>query len=147
MVGDGNEHVVTIFSSLQKAAAWRLGLAWLRLFKTPGQAKAVKKPSSRLGLAWPIWAWPGPAHGLRPGQAQHYIKHTKMVKKTRWKIEESIKGILWQVFFFLRMSAMLKQILNLVQRPLEVLTNGLSFKVKVVIRGYLPSTPQSCLYQ
>jgi hypothetical protein len=47
--------------------------AWLWLFSTPSWAKAAIKPSSWPGLAWPIWARPGLAHGLRPGQAQHYL--------------------------------------------------------------------------
>jgi hypothetical protein len=45
--------------------------ARLWLHKIAGQAKATKKPSSWLGLARPILAWPGPAHGLKPGQSQH----------------------------------------------------------------------------
>jgi hypothetical protein len=45
--------------------------AWLWLFRSPGQAKAAMKLSSWPGLAWPIWAQLGLAHGLRPGQAQH----------------------------------------------------------------------------
>jgi hypothetical protein len=47
-------------------------MAWLWLVRTIGQAKAAKKPSLWLGLAGPIWARLGLAHGLRPGQAQHY---------------------------------------------------------------------------
>ena len=40
------------------------------LFRIPGQAKAIIiKPLFWLGLAWPIWAWLGLAHGLRPGHS------------------------------------------------------------------------------
>ena len=46
--------------------------AWLWLFKNASQAKAAMKPSTRPGLAWPIWARLGLAHGLRPGLAQPY---------------------------------------------------------------------------
>jgi hypothetical protein len=49
--------------------------AWLWLFFNASRAKAPIKPSSRPGLARPIWARLGPAHGLRPGQAQHYFQH------------------------------------------------------------------------
>jgi hypothetical protein len=45
--------------------------AWLWLFKKASQAKAAMKPSKWPGLARPIWAWLGLAHGLRPGLAQH----------------------------------------------------------------------------
>ena len=45
--------------------------AWLWLFKNASQAKAALKPSKWPGLAWPIWAWLGLAHGLRPGLAKH----------------------------------------------------------------------------
>ena len=38
-------------------------------FQNASQAKAATKPSKRPGLAWPIWAWLGLAHGLRPGLA------------------------------------------------------------------------------
>jgi hypothetical protein len=55
------------FSSLKSRGL----TAWLWLFKTAGQAKAAKKLSSWLGLAWPILAWLGQAHGLKLGQAQH----------------------------------------------------------------------------
>ena len=61
--------VVQIVSSLITEKPWPDGLALA--FKTSGQAKSQKKPSLWPGLAWPIWAWLGPAHGLRPGQAQH----------------------------------------------------------------------------
>ena len=44
--------------------------AWLWLFKNASRAKAVMKPSTRPGLAWPIWAQLGLAYGLRPGLAQ-----------------------------------------------------------------------------
>jgi hypothetical protein len=46
--------------------------AWLWLFKPQAGPKAKTKPSFWPGLARPIWAWLGPAHGLRPGQAHHY---------------------------------------------------------------------------
>jgi hypothetical protein len=50
---------------------WLCGLALA--FQILSQAKAIMKPSSRPGLAWPIWAWLGPALGLRPGQAHPYF--------------------------------------------------------------------------
>ncbi|KAG6822001.1 hypothetical protein H0H92_015734, partial [Tricholoma furcatifolium] len=37
--------------------------------------KAVSGQHLWLGLAWPKWAWPGSAHGLRPGHAHHYPRH------------------------------------------------------------------------
>ena len=49
--------------------------AWLWLFKSASRAKAPMKPSIWPGLARPIWAWLGLAHGLRPGLAQHYTPH------------------------------------------------------------------------
>src|SRR5271168_5198644 len=42
--------------------------AWLWLFSKAGRAKATLKPLSRPGLAWPISAGLGLAHGLRPGR-------------------------------------------------------------------------------
>ena len=45
--------------------------AWLWLFKNVSRAKAAMKPSKWPGLARPIWARLGLAHGLRPGLAQH----------------------------------------------------------------------------
>ena len=63
-------------------------------------------------------------------------REAENIRKSPWI---TVKGILSLVFFFLRVSATVKQILNLVQRPLEVLTNGLSFRVKVVISDYFPS--------
>jgi hypothetical protein len=45
--------------------------AWLWLFKNASRAKAAMKPSKRPGLARPIWARLGLAHGLKPGLAQH----------------------------------------------------------------------------
>ena len=42
-------------------------MAWLWLFRTPGQAEATTVPSPWPGLAWPVWAQLGSAHGLRPG--------------------------------------------------------------------------------
>ena len=39
-------------------------------FQNASQAKAVMKPSFWPSSAWPIWAWLGLAHSLRPGQAQ-----------------------------------------------------------------------------
>ncbi|KAI0290119.1 hypothetical protein BC826DRAFT_1028132 [Russula brevipes] len=43
--------------------------ARLRLFRHPSRAKAPMRPALWLGLAQPIWARVGSAHGLRPGQA------------------------------------------------------------------------------
>ena len=54
--------------------------AWLWLFKDAGQAKAAMKPSSGPSLAWPIWAWLGLAHGLRPGQALLGDKHVSLAQ-------------------------------------------------------------------
>ena len=49
--------------------------AWPWLFRMLGRAKALMKPSLWLGLARPIWAWLGLAHGLRPGHAHHYLEY------------------------------------------------------------------------
>jgi hypothetical protein len=43
-------------------------MAWLFAFQTSGQAKSQDEA---ITLAWPILAWLGPAHSLRPGQAYH----------------------------------------------------------------------------
>jgi hypothetical protein len=51
--------------------------AWLWPAWDPGRAKALMKPSSWPGLARPTWAWLGPAHGLRPGHAHHYLRVTR----------------------------------------------------------------------
>ena len=53
--------------------------AWLWLFKNPSQAKAAVKPSNWPGLAQPIWAQFGLAHGLRPGLAMPYSQHQENV--------------------------------------------------------------------
>ena len=63
--------MIAINGHKQKFGESRGLTAWLWLFRIPGRAKAVMEPSFWPGLAWPIWAWPGLAHGLRPGQAQH----------------------------------------------------------------------------
>ena len=48
------------------------GLTVALAFQNVSRAKAAMKPSLWPGLAWPIWARLGSAHGLRPGHAQHY---------------------------------------------------------------------------
>ena len=62
--------------------------AWLWLFKNASQAKAAMKPSTRPGLAWPIWARLGPAHGLRPGLAQPYFKSNGVFLHTVYFLAE-----------------------------------------------------------
>jgi len=44
--------------------------------KIPGQAKAVLRPWVWPSLAQPNLAWLGPACGLKPGQAHHYLQHS-----------------------------------------------------------------------
>ena len=69
-------------------------MAWLWLFTIQGQAKAVMEPPFWPSLAWPIWAWLGLAHSLRPGHAQHYPK--QMGKQSEWIV---FKGLVQSNFW------------------------------------------------
>ena len=68
----------TIFISqyIQYKSTKGQGLAaWLWLFKCPARQKAVVGHYLWPSWAQPFRAWLGQAHGLKPGQAQHYVLH------------------------------------------------------------------------